>query len=223
MADELLSIEESTLNAIAQAIKNKGGTSAALSFPNGMVSALQAIETEATVTPKIAPQQKVLTPSETQFVIDAGFHDGTGTVAIQFDNTNNSANPTSTQQTYYPSSGKFFSSFYVGGLGNGTQVVTGTATLNDSENFVVENLGFTPSGMIVFFLPSNPSASDYTERMGGVFKVPDTSPQYAGYSYTSTGSSTASNSFTFDFRQGRASVDSPVTNWKGTYFYMVMG
>lgn len=101
-------------------------------------------------------------------------------------------------------------------------MITGTITLNDSENLVVENLGFTPSGMIVFFLPSNPSASDYTERMGGVFKVPNTSPQYEGHYYNSN-SSTDASGFTFDFRQGRASVNSPVNNWKGTYFYMVMG
>ena len=135
MAEELLGINKSSLDAIGQAIRNKGGTNALLSFPSGMVSALQAITTVATVTPKITPQQKILTPNDTQFSIDAGFHDGTGTVAIQLDTTNNSANPTSTQQTYYPDTGKFFGSFTVGGTGNGVVVAIGETTFSEGRRY----------------------------------------------------------------------------------------
>jgi hypothetical protein len=58
--------------------------------------------------------------------------------------------------------------------------------------------------------------------MGGVFKVPNTSPSSEGRYYTSN-SYTDMSGFTFDFTQGRASVNSPARNYKGTYFYMVMG
>ncbi|MBQ4207655.1 MAG: hypothetical protein II621_05055, partial [Clostridia bacterium] len=138
MADELLSVESSGLDAIANAIRTKGGTNAPLTFPAGFVSALQAITTEATVTPKITPQQKVLTPSDTSFSIDAGFHDGTGTVSIQTET--GSANPTSTQQTYYPSAGKFFSSFFVGGIGSGLQVYQSTKQGSGGSSITLDNL-----------------------------------------------------------------------------------
>lgn len=160
MAEELLGINKSSLDAIGQAIRNKGGTNALLSFPSGMVSALQAIETEATVTPKITAQQKVLTPNDTQFSIDAGFHDGTGTVSIQLDTTNNSANPTSTQQTYYPDTGKFFGSFAVGGIGTGVVMATGEITVSSSNSVTINGLSFTPYGLIAAIKTSN--GADYT-------------------------------------------------------------
>lgn len=152
MADTLLSIEDSTLQGIADAIRNKSGGTAPLIFPDGFVSALQTIETEATVTPKIVSQQVTLTPSNPSFAIAAGFHDGTGTVKIETET--GSATPTSTEQTYYPSAGKFFSSFYVGGAGGGYKVVTGSFTASSAASFSISNLGMTPVGALVVLAPT---------------------------------------------------------------------
>ena len=222
MADELLSVESSGLVAIANAIRTKGGTNAALTFPAGFVSALQAITTEATVTPKITPQ-----PSDTSFSIDAGFHDGTGTVSIQTET--GSANPTATQQTYYPSAGKFFSSFAVGGLGNGVQAVTGTKTFaSASDNFVVSGLGFTPQGVLLFSVP-DPTLKEYVNQYTSAISVPNLAPSYSGtaidnisgssYGLASIGSFSysSSNGGTVTIEHGGSS------GFLHTYFYIVFG
>ncbi len=227
MADELLSIEESTLNAIAQAIKNKGGTNAPLSFPGGMVSALQAIETEATVTPKITPQQKTLTPTDTSFSIDAGFHDGTGTVSIQTET--GSANPTSTQQTYYPSAGKFFSSFAVGGIGNGVQAVTGTKTFaSAADSFSISGLGFTPQGVLLFSVP-DPTLREYVYQYTSVISVPSLTPSGAATGINNiSGTSYASGvigSFAYSPSDGGKVTIEHASSYRflHTYFYIVFG
>lgn len=147
MADQLLSIDDSTLTAIANAIRSKGGTNAPLSFPDGMIAALQNIVTEATVTPKIAPETKTLTPSDTSFAITPGFHAGAGTVKIETEP--GSANPTYTEETYYPSAGKFFSSFAVGGIGNAKQMVSGSVTASGGTSFSITGLNFTPEGALL--------------------------------------------------------------------------
>lgn len=219
MADEILSIEESTLNAIAQAIKNKGGTSAKLSFPDGMVAALQNIETEATVTPKITPQQVTLTPSNTSFAIDAGFHDGTGTVKIETET--GSANPTSTEQTYYPSAGKFFSAFWVDGIGNATQIITGTVTLNNERNLVISGLSFTPIGIIVLHRP-DPNVKRYDNQVLNAISVPNLNPNATGTNQDSGSYGYASLSFSFS--SGSATVSSTSNGrFYDTYFYIVFG
>lgn len=161
MADELLSIEGSSLQNIANAIRTKGGTHADLEFPSGFVTALQAIETEATVTPKITPQQVTLTPSNTSFAIDAGFHDGTGTVSIQTEA--GSANPTSTQQTYTPSAGKFFSSFTVGGIGSGKQVFVTTKQGGGGSSITLDNLPILqPTGVVIGLYNTGGSSNTVT-------------------------------------------------------------
>lgn len=229
MADQLLSIEDSALTAIANAIRNKGGTSAALSFPNGFVSALQAIETEATVTPKITPQQVTLTPSNTSFPIEAGFHDGTGTVKIETET--GSANPTSTEQTYYPSAGKFFSSFYVGGIGSGKKVITGTKvgdgsyklTITQSDN---ADFDFKPSGMAGMLI--NPSGVS-GDRTAAFQSFSSQSPRIywnlTAYS-KKFWNGMASSSQRFDLGTvGVATANFPFSmyNFKGTYFYVIWG
>lgn len=227
MTDELLSVESSGLVAIANAIRTKGNTNAPLTFPAGFVSALQAITTEATVTPKITPQQKVLTPSDTSFSIDAGFHDGTGTVSIQTET--GSANPTSTQQTYYPSAGKFFSSFAVGGIGSGVQAVTGTKTFaSASDNFVVSGLGFTPQGILLFSVP-DPTLKEYVNQYTSAISVPNLTPSYAAtaidnisgssYGLASIGLFSYSSS-----NGGTVTIEHAGYNrFLHTYFYIVFG
>ena len=222
MADELLSVESSGLVAIANAIRTKGGTNAPLTFPNGFVSALQAIETEATVTPKITPQQKVLTPTDTSFSIDAGFHDGTGTVSIQTET--GSANPTSSQQVIYPPSGKFFSSFVVGGLGAGTQVVTGTTTLNASTMLTVSGLSFTPVGMVVLLSP-DPNAKLYIDQYAAGIKAQNFTPYSSAIGWSNVSSNSVSNyTIVFSFSAGNAQAEHYGSQrFTGTYHYIVWG
>lgn len=229
MADELLSVESSGLVAIANAIRTKGSTNAPLTFPAGFVSALQAITTEATVTPKITPQQKVLTPSDTSFALQAGFHDGSGTVSIQTET--GSANPTSSQQTYYPSTGKFFSSFYVGGLGAGYQVKIGTKAGDGGYTFTVNQLPFkTAAGIVIGIYNTGASKSTVTHVQ--IMDIPYTSMcgSYAtASSYLLIGFDNNSN----NRQRAVSNADYSITvnlsaystkeNFSGNYFYIVWG
>ena len=217
MADELLSIDTDNLDALANAIKDKAGVSRStkLAFPSEFVSTLQTIETEATVTPKITPQQKVLTPSDTSFSIDAGFHDGTGTVSIQTET--GSANPTSSQQTYYPSTGKFFSSFYVGGTGEGFQIQTGEVTSNGSKDFTINDLPFTPAGFFaVLKTPTGAANSGVIHKYGVTpnFNVPEI--------YNSK-SSDASTGMLQEQTYGSVTTKTGYERFRGTYYYIAWG
>ena len=63
------------LTAVANAIRTKGGTSAALSFPNGFVTAIGNIETQQLTT--IVPEQTVtVSGSYTQLTFDEAIVDG---------------------------------------------------------------------------------------------------------------------------------------------------
>ena len=128
MADELLNIEDSSLQNIANAIRTKGGTNQPLEFPAGFVSALQAIETDATVTPKIQPQQVTLTKDSTNFPIAAGFHDGTGTVGISLQSK--TVTPNDNQQDVVPDAGKLLSEVIVNAVSAGYKMATGTITVS---------------------------------------------------------------------------------------------
>lgn len=145
MADEILSIDTETLDGIANAIRDKGGLpqSNKLSFPDGMVSALQAIETEATVTPKITPQQVTLTKDSTSFPIAAGFHNGNGTVGITLQSK--TVTPNSSQQTVEPDTGKLLSQVIVNAASSGYKMAIGSITLSDQTQFSITGLNFTPS------------------------------------------------------------------------------
>lgn len=67
MADYLTTDTE--LTSIANAIRSKGETSAALSYPSGFISAIQAIQTAGTY------QSKVISPTESQQIVspDSGY------------------------------------------------------------------------------------------------------------------------------------------------------
>lgn len=225
MADEILSIEESTLNSIAQAIKNKGGTNTPLSFPDGMVSALQAIETEATVTPKITPQQVTLTPSSTSFAISPGFHDGTGTVKIETEA--GSANPTSSERTYYPSAGKFFSSFLVGGIGSGYKVETGTKQGDGSKSLTIDGFDFTPIGIIGGVCAKSSNTSGQVADFAYLNNVSHSREGFYYYSsskimYHRTKSAADSD---FKFSYGKVEINLQSTSYKfaNTLWYVIWG
>lgn len=221
MADQLLSIDDSTLTAIANAIRSKGGTTAQLSFPDGMAAALQNIVTEATVTPKITSQEVTLTPSNTSFTITPGFHDGTGKVKIE--TVAGSANPTQTEQTYYPPDGKWFSEFAVGGIGNGKKMATGSITVSGSLSFTIDGLNFTPEGAIIVL--NNNTGRPSNKTCLGFIYIAGYEMYYDSvrFGYTSgvlvqgySSGSPAAGSFTFT---GRGDIE----YFDGTYQYVVWG
>lgn len=222
MADELLSINTETLDAIAGAIKSKGGLpqSNKLSFPDGMVAALQNIETVATVIPKISPTVKEITPAEPTFPILPGYHTGNSQVIIS--TTTGSATPSSTEVTYYPQSPyNFFSSFWVDGIGEATQIVTGTVTLNNAKDLVVSGLSFTSTGIIVLHQP-DPNVKRYDNQVLNAISVPNLNPNV-----TCTGQNSGSYVVTpisFSFSNGSATVSSTsYARFYDTYFYIVFG
>lgn len=225
MADQLLSLEDSTLTAIANAIRNKGGTSAALSFPNGFVSALQNIETVATVTPKIAPPStKELTPNDTSFALEPGYH--TNSTIVSINATTGSATPSSTEVTYYPQSPyNFFSSFWVDGIGEATQVVTGTVTINNVKNLIVSGLSFTPIGIIAINIP-NPNLRRYVNQVISAISVPNLNPTYSCTIVSSdSGSSYTNATANFEFLAGYAKITGATNRayFLDDYFYIVFG
>lgn len=223
MADDILSIDTETLDGIANAIKSKGGLpqSNKLSFPDGMVNALRNIETVATVTPKVSPAStKELTPSDTIFAIEQGYH--TKSTIVSISATTGSATPSSTEQTYYPPSPyNFFSSFWVNGIGNATQIVTGTVTLDNAKDLTVSGLSFTPTGILVAYLPE-PNVKKYAEQVFTAISVPNLNPNYSATGQSSGSYGLASVSFSFSV--GSATVTS-ITNKRfiGAYFYIVFG
>ena len=48
-----LTVEDTSLVSVANAIRTKGGTTGALTFPNGFVSAIEGIKTGTSLTPII--------------------------------------------------------------------------------------------------------------------------------------------------------------------------
>lgn len=226
MADQLLSIENSTLTAIANAIRNKGGTSAKLSFPDGMVAALRNIETVATVTPKVSPPStKELTPSDTSFAIEQGYHTNDTTVIISA--TTGSATPSSTEVTYYPQSPySFFSMFWVDGIGNAKQVVTGTITIpNDSTSLTIPNLTFTPVGVAGMTLRST-TVKEYKNLVVAFFKDNDVTSYYNGLNQSSgsSGAPLGDANCQISFSNGQAVASTSGNNrFNGDYLYVVWG
>lgn len=156
MADQLLSIDSSNLESVAGAIRTKAGLSNSqkLVFPDtdeqgklGMVTALQGITTEATVTPKISAQQVTLTKDSTSFSISPGFHDGNGTVGITLQSK--TVTPNSSQQEVVPDTGKLLSQVIVNAMGSGYRLVQGTATYSNQESITLSGYGFTAAGFVV--------------------------------------------------------------------------
>lgn len=223
MADQLLSIDDSTLTAIANAIRSKGGlpSSNKLSFPDGMIAALQDIVTEATITPKITPQAKTLTPSDTSFAIAPGFHDGTGTVKIETEP--GSANPTYTEETYYPSAGKFFSSFVVGGIGSAKKMASGSVTASGGTSLTIPGFDFTPEGALLILnnstgRPPNKTCLSVVYVAGEDIKNPSMRFGYTSGVLTS-GYGTCSPSYGTVTFNGR----NDISYFNGTYQYVLWG
>ena len=225
MAEEYLGINTSTLNAIASSIKTKGGTNANLSFPEGMVQALQNIETEATVTPKISSFNTVLDSNNPSIFIEQGYHSGLDTVSIEL--VTGSAAPTNSSEAYYPPAGKLYSSFSVGGIGNGYRVAIGFISGSNSNVLDISDasIQFTPVGTMGCIIPSS-ALSSY--NILNWIKIPNQTPNYPAmqaYSSTSVRSIITASSLPVSYSYGKATLTANNTSYKfnGTFFYVVWG
>lgn len=166
---------DTDLKAVADAIRAKGGTSAALNFPDGFAEAVQNIVTVDlsgdTVTadkllagatahnsanepitgtmPNNGAVTKTLTTSETSYTIPKGYHSGSGKVNVV--TQTKSVTPTTSAQTVYPDTGKLLSAVTVAAAAAGKQVYSGTAT-EASYGIVTINTGVTVRADAVFLL-----------------------------------------------------------------------
>lgn len=232
MADQLLSIQDSSLQGIANSIKSKCGisTSTKLEFPgdasktNSFVGALKEIETEITITPKISPQQKTLTLNDTSFAISPGFHDGTG--AVKINTQSKTVTPSSSQQTVTPDANYFLSSVLVKGIGSGKQVATGTFTQSGSSTVTISGFGsFQPSGIAGFLIDRNGISKDRT----AAFQSFRTDVSYASvtvYNRKFWEGRSVGTSGMFSFSNNSVTLSfsgTNINNFNGTYFYVVWG
>ena len=239
MADQLLSIDSSNLESVANEIRTKAGLSSSqkLVFPDtdeqgklGMVTALQGITTEATVTPKISPQQVTLTKDSTSFSISPGFHDGNGTVGITLQSK--TVTPNSSQQTVEPDTGKLLSQVIVNAMGSGYQVAQGTVTYSNQESVTLSGYGFTAAGF-VFMHTNIPeiASSGAGSRISLLYTSnrPDDTT-YSWQPYVVEGS-TVMGVYTVMYNKDVTNSYNSLTLYKyndngrfnGTYFYFIWG
>ena len=246
MADQLLSIDSSNLESVADKIRTKVGLSSSqkLVFPDtdeqgklGMISALQSITTEATVTPKISPQQVTLTKDSTSFAISSGFHDGNGTVGITLQSK--TVTPNSSQQTVEPDTGKLLSQVIVNAMGSGYRLAQGTVTYNSlQESITISGYGFTAAGFVLLHtnIPEIASSGAGSRLMllytynepGTSTSVTNWSPSYVEASsimgvyammYASAGRNMETNSYNSLTLRKREDNG----RFNGTYFYIIWG
>lgn len=240
MADQILSVEDSTLQAVADAIRAKAGTTAKLTFPDGFQSALQGIDAYAPAK-KIAAVTKTLTPASTSYSIPAGVHTGNGKVRIRTRNTglkvngvatdSNTITPSSVEQVVLPTSNYFLQTIYVNAMDASGyfQVATGTKTFAAQTNdFIVDGLSFTPVGWIIIL--QEYGSSESVRKLAAASSV--TAKKYntvrSNYSWGETNDTqgtitkveTTMKSGKVEFIRGTHFVNA---YFYGTYFYMIWG
>ena len=242
MADQLLSIDSENLKTVAGAIRTKAGLSSSqkLVFPDtdeqgklGMISALQGITTEATVTPKISPQQVTLTKDSTSFAIGSGFHDGNGTVGITLQSK--TVTPNSSQQEVVPDTGYLLSQVIVNAVSGGYKIAQGTATYSSQESITISGFNFTPTGFVILHtdIPQIASSGAGSRIMLLFTSNNPSSDNYSWYPYNAEATSimgvyttmyaadanmvtSANNSLTLRKRENDG-------RFNGTYFYFIWG
>lgn len=235
MADQLLSIQDSSLEEMATAIKNKCGinTSTKLLFPgdaatfNSFFGALKNTETEVTITPKIAAQQKILTPASPSFSITPGFHNGKGTVAIN--TQSKTVTPSAEQQIVVPDENYFLSSVLVKAIGAGKQVATGTFTASGTASVEIPGFNqFNPEGIAGFIINHSNVKKDRTVAFQSIivqdgYKVYANVTLYGSSAGLRSGVATKEGYFNFSNQTITINFQTSSNSFYGTYFYVVWG
>lgn len=159
MADQLLSVQDSSLNAVAQAIKNKSGDNTPLQFPDDFVMAIRGLDTYPNAADRVVGQTVTLTPANTSYSVPAGTHDGTDVIQIVLQNK--TVTPTTSAITVSPDSGKFLGTVTVNASSgsSGYQVKTGSITLDNVGTFRISGLGFTPQHCLILLQSYHATAS----------------------------------------------------------------
>lgn len=244
MAEEYLSINDSTLQSVADAIKLKAGiaSNTKLAFPEGFKSTLQGIDAYAPAT-KIAATTETLTPSRTSYPIPAGVHTGNGKVRIRTTNTNltnndvaissNTITPNNQTQVIEPPDGYFLNSIIISAMNASGyyQADYGTVTFSSISDSFEKSFSFTPEGFFIML-------QDYGEA-SSIDKVcfinsatsgsGSTASSYMIYGKTNSQSSIYYyNQLEDSFINGQKLILSTTTtnlslNFYGTYYYFVWG
>lgn len=124
---EYVIANKSDMTSVANAIRTKGNTTSALSFPDGMIGAIQAIEGGG-ATPTL--QAKTVAPDTSAKTVtpDSGY-DGLSQVTVSAIQTETkSVTPSTSAQTVTPTSGKYLSKVTVGAISTETKSVTPTTS-----------------------------------------------------------------------------------------------
>ena len=150
------SVDGTSLISVADAIREKGGTTDALTFPDGMVSAIEAIKT----TPVL--QEKSVTPSAAAQTVtpDIGY-DGLSKVAVAGD-ANLVADNIAEGISIFGVMGAFAG-------GGELKSASGTRAGAGNNAFTVSGLGFKPYFVGVHLTTLNA----YSGSMGTWFGLPD--------------------------------------------------
>lgn len=129
---EYVIASKSDMTSIADAIRTKGNTTSALSFPNGMIGAIEALD-GGSATPSL--QAKTVAPSTSAKTVtpDSGY-DGLSQVTVSAIQTETkSVTPSTSAQTVTPSSGKYLSKVTVGAIETEAITITTTGTYTPSS------------------------------------------------------------------------------------------
>lgn len=232
MADQLLSVQDTSIQAVANAIKSKTGNSNALQFPGDFVDAINGIDTYANATDKVSPQTVTLTPSSPTYSIQPGMHDGNDIVQIVTEDQ--TVTPSTSDVVVTAPTGKFLGAVTVNAasMGDLHMVKTGTVTVNNVGSFRVRNLGFKPSKCIMFLQSYNSDSSLYKVASARSYNESLKTGDCGTKNNDSFSRKTSSSPGMFEFKDDYSMVVSntyiqspsrktPV--FAGTYYYVVWG
>lgn len=129
---EYVIASKSDMTSIADAIRTKGNTASTLSFPSGMIGAIEALD-GGSATPSL--QAKTVAPSTSAKTVtpDSGY-DGLSQVTVSAIQTETkSVTPSTSAQTVTPDSGKYLSKVTVGAIETEAITITANGTYTPSS------------------------------------------------------------------------------------------